>query len=93
VAYVRPILEYASVIWSPYHVNQISKLVFVQRRFTKRIAGLRDIPYVERLKKLQLESLETRRLRNDLPFTYTVLFGIASADWSSMFSFNLASRL
>jgi len=26
VAYVRPIYEYASVIWSPYHVNQISKL-------------------------------------------------------------------
>jgi len=66
VAYVRPILEYASVIWSPYHVNQISKLESVQRRFPKRIAGLRDMPYVERLKKLQLESLETRGLRNDL---------------------------
>jgi hypothetical protein len=44
--------------------------------------------YIERLKKLQLESLETRRLRNDLLFTYKVLFGLASVDWSSMFSFN-----
>jgi len=49
------------------------------------------MPYVERLKKLQLESLETRRLRNDLLFTYKVLFGLASVDWSSMFSFNSAS--
>jgi len=89
--YVRPILEYASVIWSPYHVNQISKLESVQRRFTKRIAGLRYMPYVERLKKLQLQMLETRRLRNDLLFTYKVLFGLASVDWSSMFSFNSAS--
>jgi len=31
VTYVRPILEYASVIWSPYHINQISKLESVQR--------------------------------------------------------------
>jgi len=38
-----------------------------------------------------VESLETRRLRNDLLFTYKVLFGLASVDWSSMFSFNLAS--
>jgi len=49
------------------------------------------MPYVERLKKLQLESLETSRLRNDLLFTYKVLFGLASVDWSSMFSFNSAS--
>jgi hypothetical protein len=88
VAYVRPILEYASVVWSPYHVNQICKLESVQRRFTKRIAGLRDMPYVERLKRLQLDSLETRRLRSDLLFTYKVLFGLASVDWSSMFTFN-----
>jgi len=65
VAYVRPILEHFSVIWSPYHVNKISILESVRRRFTKRIAGLRDMPNVERLKKLQLESPETKRLRND----------------------------
>jgi len=51
------------------HVIQISKLESVLWRFTKRIAGLRNMPYVERLKKLQLESLETRRLHNDLLFT------------------------
>jgi len=49
------------------------------------------MPCVERLKKLQLESLETRRLHHDLLFTYKVLFGLASVDWSFMFSINLAS--
>jgi len=49
------------------------------------------MPCVERLNKLQLESLETRRLRNDLLFTHKVLSGLASVDWSSMFSFNSAS--
>jgi len=79
--------EYSNML--RLYVNQISKRESVQRRFTKRIAGLRDMPYVERLKKLQLESLETRRLRNNLLFTYKVLFGLASVDWSSMFLFNL----
>jgi len=32
--YVRPILEYASVIWSPYHLGEIAKLESVHRRFT-----------------------------------------------------------
>jgi hypothetical protein len=46
---------------------------------------------LQRLKKLQLGSLETRRLRNDLFFAYDGLFGLASVDWSSMFSFNSVS--
>ena len=59
--YVRPILEYGSVIWSPYHVNEIDKVENVQRRYTKRIAGLRDLSYADRLNVLQLESLKIRR--------------------------------
>jgi len=40
---------------------------------------------------MQLESLETKRLRIDSLFTYKVLFGLAPVDWSSMISFNSAS--
>jgi hypothetical protein len=87
---VRPILEYASVIWSPYQVNEMNELESVQRRFTKRIAGLCDLPYIERLNRLQLESLEIR-LRIDLLFTYEVLAGLTSVDWKSMFTFNSIS--
>ena len=35
VVYVRPILEYNSVIWSPSLVRDIQQLEKVQRRFTK----------------------------------------------------------
>ena len=91
VTYVRPILEYASVTWSPYHVCEINKLESVQRRFSKRIAGLRELSYADRLNVLQLESLETRRTRFDLLFAYKTLFGLVDIDWSSMFSFNSSS--
>ena len=58
VTYIRPILEYASNIWSPYllkHVNLIEK---VQRNFTKRIPSLSNLAYAERLAVLNLETLE-----------------------------------
>ena len=37
--YVRPILEYVSVIWSPHHIYLIDLIENVQRNFTKRLPG------------------------------------------------------
>ena len=56
--YVRPLLEYCSPEWSPHTHCQIDKIEKVQRFFTKRIAGLWVVPYVERLAILQLHTLE-----------------------------------
>ena len=36
-AYIRPVLEYASIVWSPSSVALIDLLNKVQRRFTKRL--------------------------------------------------------
>ena len=73
--YVRPILEYASSIWSPYLVGAVSKIESVERTFTKRIRGMRGLSYADRFSALVLESLETRRLRLDLIYLYKILFG------------------
>jgi len=40
----------------------------VQRRFTKRPRGLKDMPYSDRFAHLNLPSLELRRLHLDLFF-------------------------
>ena len=37
LVYVRPLVEYNSVIWSPSTMKDISALESVQRRFTKRL--------------------------------------------------------
>ena len=60
VTYVHPLLEYNSVIWSPSLKRDIALLEQVQRRFTKRLPGLKDHSYDERLKLLNLECLELR---------------------------------
>jgi len=47
--FVRPTLEYCSVVWSPALKEDIYRLEAVQRRFTKRLTVLRNIPYCDRL--------------------------------------------
>jgi hypothetical protein len=83
--YVRPIVEYASCVWSPYHVCDVTRVESVQRSFTKRLPGYCDTDYKSRLLLLGLDSLELRRLRQDLIFTYKILFGLTSDVASDFF--------
>ena len=85
VVFVRPKLEYASQIWNPVYVSDIKRLEQVQRRFTKRIPGLRYKSYQERLQILNLQSLELRRLQLDLSFLYKLLHGKLALNHSKFF--------
>jgi len=80
VTYVRPLIEYASCVWSPHSVSQIKKIESVQRRFTKHLLFCRGLRYSERLAKLGVVSLELRRLHLDLINVYKLLFGMVDAD-------------
>ena len=75
--YVRPILEFNTTVWSPAQKKDIEAVEKVQRRFTKKLSGLRDCSsYFERLQKLNLQSLELRRIHYDLTLTYQIVFGL-----------------
>ena len=43
--YVRPLLEYASSVWSPQYNCLIDKVELVQRRFSKRLPGFSALDY------------------------------------------------
>jgi hypothetical protein len=72
--YVRPLLEYNSPIWSPHFLKDINRIEQVQRRFTKRLRGMYNLSYDERLTQLQLERLEARRIRTDVITAYKIIF-------------------
>ena len=83
---VRPIMEYCVQAWCPYYQKDIAKLERVQRRVTKMIPSLRNKPYEERLKELDLFPLEHRRLRGDLIQVFKIIRGIDNMDCNKYFS-------
>ena len=68
--YVRPILEYASQVVTTGLAKDANIVEKVQRRATKMVTGLYNVPYETRLQVLNLYPLDCRRLRGDLIFTY-----------------------
>ena len=84
--YVRPLLEYATCIWSPQHVTAVRQIESVQRRFTKRLPGLKHLSYDDRLVVLGIEKLELRRLKQDLIMAYKILFGLLDVDANELFT-------
>ena len=85
---VRPIIDYASGIWNPYHKKDIIKLEKIQRRATKIITELRNKPYDARLKKCKLMTLEQRRRRYDQIEMFKVMKGIYKIDKDQLFELN-----
>ena len=85
IAYVRPLLEYATQVWSPHHVSLINLLETVQRGFTKRIPGFWNLSYTERLNRLQLQSLEHRRLLSDLALCFNIVHGLIALPFDDFF--------
>jgi len=82
---VRPHLEYCVQFWSPYYRKDIIKLERLQKRFTRMLPGLDGLSYKERLVRLGLFSLESRRFRGELIEVYKIMRGIDKVDSQHLF--------
>ena len=54
--------------------------------YTKRLPGYSTLSYEERLLRLDINSLEMRRLRQDLLLTYKIIFNLAGGAAYNMFT-------
>ena len=61
--YVRSIVEYCCALWSPHLQCDVILIESIQRSFTAKIAGCSNLSYWDRLKHLNLYSLQRRRER------------------------------
>ena len=77
-------------IWSPYLLKDIDLIEKVQRSFTKRMPGMKDLSYRERLLALGLKSLEYRRIEFDLIATFNIIHGHNGFLCSDFFKLNNA---
>ena len=78
-ALVRSHLDYAISIWSPYK-QKYDAIENVQRRATKQLPCMKNIPYEERLQRLKLPTLAYRRTRGDMTEVYKLLHGKYDSD-------------
>ena len=83
---IRPLLEYCVQAWSPRQKKEIEILENVQRRATKLVRQYKHLEYADRLKKLNLTTLEERRQRGDMILTYRLLNGLEDIDYRKFFT-------
>ena len=85
---IRPKLEYNNTVWWPGSKLDVSKLEGVQRRATKLVPELKHLSNTEKLKILNLPTLNYRRIRGDCIQVYKYLNDYYDVNWSALFILN-----
>ena len=83
--FIRPHLEYGQQASSPYLKKDLKNLEDVQRRATKLLNHIEHLPYEERLKYLNLYSIEDRLKRGDMILMYRLMTNDINIDRRKLF--------
>ncbi len=75
LALVRPILKYDQQASSPYLRRDIVLMERIQRLATRMVKCMIELPYEDRLCRLDIFSLERRGLRGYFTLAYIILHG------------------
>ncbi len=73
---IRPDMEYAVQVWSPYQKGHITSLESVQRFALKVCSKQWNADYLALLKKYKIHTLEERRYYLNLCFLYKIIAGV-----------------
>ena len=85
---IRSVVDYGIIVWYPSSRKNIQLIENIQKRATKTVPELKDMPYEERLRNLNLHTLLYRRQRFDLVQIFKIINGFDNIDISKFFTFN-----
>ena len=75
---VQPVLDYASQVWSPVgRTGEIAWMEKPMRQYTRRMKGMTQLNYWERLSKLKMLSTERRTERYKIIYLWKTMNGLA----------------
>ena len=92
--HVRPILEYNTSIWNPTLISDKTCIENVQKKFTKRLCQRNNIKfnsYLDRLRILNLESLEVRRVKFDIILMFKIFNNLVDVPFKDYFTNSLSA--
>ena len=78
ISHIGPLLEFASCVWNLEYIPDRKLLENMQRRWTKIIGGFENLIYSQRLKDLDLFSIDGRLLRADSKLSAITYQGCSS---------------
>jgi hypothetical protein len=70
---VLPHLDYCSQLWSPEKTGAIQSIEQIQKSFVQKITGYGHLDYWQQLKELRLNSLQRRRERYSIIYTWRMI--------------------
>ncbi|XP_054272526.1 uncharacterized protein LOC128992811 [Macrosteles quadrilineatus] len=78
VTLVRPVLEFAAVVWTPHQIGHCSQLEAVQKRFLRLVGAKQgqrhwDVDLNKMAHRLNLPLLSARRMLLDLLFLFKIV--------------------
>ena len=91
-SFVRPILEYNSLIWSPKFKKDEEKIERVQKRMCNLMCGLPSLSYLDKLNKVNMSTLKARRIQHQLLFMFKMKKNVIDLNFDDFFSINENKR-
>ena len=85
---IRPIIDYGNTVWFPMLKKDIRALENVQRRLTRLLPELAQFSYEDRLRMLNLTTLQYRRYRMDMIQVFKIIHNIDDVKMEDFFEFS-----
>ena len=93
ISHIRPIIDYCSPVWNTGYIGDLDLLESVQRRFTRQVDGFSNLPYSERLQRLNLFSIKGRLIRTDIIKMWKIFHNQTSISPNQLFTLASSSNL